>query len=65
MKPKPITASQMGKIGGKNRALSLSPERRKEISLMGVEARRIRKEIKEEAERNIKSISLLVNSKEK
>ena len=32
---KPITASEMGKKGGKNRAKNLSKERRSEIARMG------------------------------
>lgn len=34
-----MTVKEMAKLGGKKRAESLSPERRREIAMMGVKAR--------------------------
>lgn len=39
MKTKNWTASEMGKLGGKNRAKKLSKKRRSEIARMGATAR--------------------------
>lgn len=36
---KELTASEMGRIGGKNRMSSMTPEQRKELARKGAEAR--------------------------
>ena len=52
MTNKRMTVSQMGRLGGKARAESLTPERRSEIARTAVQAREVkRKQAQREARR--------------